>query len=757
MALEAWGHRQIEAGRPFEEVLHDVLGPDGSSMAFVAVAVDLVLSHWREAADVAWPMVATPELLEFDDARSTRDIAGVDRILEFEQEPSGWPVKCADLDARPSRQARLSYSIGHYVLHADPKQLEALRSSLEQARNEIMQRPAEVEDPINGLRATAERAVRMTHAEHWPLVKVPLQDGREVEVHQYQCEPEEADRISAQAARADANIRHMNVRHRVQTALLDPSKSTPEIVAEGVTWAKAQRQNTEPPPAEGEDAKDDFNKKWDRRTVAMTAALAARDYEGADRVDVIAWALPLLQASVGSKDEEYHGNDQIEFNMAAIAALGLIALYRRDRDVVIRDALLRLASHTVVKSLGNYLPELAKINPRLPRALVRIVMIGSIHPRRGDSERQNRNRQNAYRKSVEESIAAERRWLDGAGGEPAWPELPAWLSRRRRGIRIGGGVVEDDEFVQEIPNQYLDEHVLGALAGHLIRMTVGDLPSWVVELATHLMRWSDGANGPHGENELDRDSRPHTWNTHFFEFAGILSVALPHDDVVKLFLDPITRFKDEAFHDVMATYLRGFDRAVLATDTQKPENPVAVRAILANRIRKGWNFRRFQQEKTFMSETHAGDAMTAMFFLRHRIAGAGPIVPRDWTGLEQVMPILTELVVDAPFSGYFATLFLNLVETSHRALLLPFVVQAMRAWCSAYGVDTNFWSEKEIGGRVCAWLEQTFAGDPASSAVVSNLVDDLMRCLDILVRSGVARAREIEDCIVRMGQSQKSV
>ena len=51
MALEAWGHRQIEAGRPFEEVLHDVLGPDGSSLAFVSVAVDLVLSHWREACD----------------------------------------------------------------------------------------------------------------------------------------------------------------------------------------------------------------------------------------------------------------------------------------------------------------------------------------------------------------------------------------------------------------------------------------------------------------------------------------------------------------------------------------------------------------------------------------------------------------------------------------------------------------------------------------------------------------------------------
>jgi hypothetical protein len=35
MALEAWGHSQIAAGRPFEAVLHDVLGPDGSSVTFV--------------------------------------------------------------------------------------------------------------------------------------------------------------------------------------------------------------------------------------------------------------------------------------------------------------------------------------------------------------------------------------------------------------------------------------------------------------------------------------------------------------------------------------------------------------------------------------------------------------------------------------------------------------------------------------------------------------------------------------------------
>jgi hypothetical protein len=50
-ALESWGHLQIQAGRPFNDVLQDVLGPNGSSVAFLAVAIDLALSHWSAAVD----------------------------------------------------------------------------------------------------------------------------------------------------------------------------------------------------------------------------------------------------------------------------------------------------------------------------------------------------------------------------------------------------------------------------------------------------------------------------------------------------------------------------------------------------------------------------------------------------------------------------------------------------------------------------------------------------------------------------------
>ena len=119
------------------------------------------------------------------------------------------------------------------------------------------------------------------------------------------------------------------------------------------------------------------------------------------------------------------------------------------------------------------------------------------------------------------------------------------------------------------------------------------------------------------------------------------------------------------------------------------------------------------------------------------------------------MPTLSALVTGAPSSGYLATLFLNLIESSPRAALLPFVAQAATAWGSAYGSDTNFWVDKDIGGRLCAWLDRTFTADPASVDTLPVVAEELLRCLDILIQAGVAQARDIEERIARMGQSRK--
>lgn len=757
MALEAWGHRQIESGRPFEDVLHDVLGPDGSSLAFVSVAVDLVLSHWPDARDAAWPIIAAPEILMLDDERHLGDLAGADRMSSFEREVSNWPVKRADLDRRPSRQNYLSSMIGDYVFNAAPAQLETLRAALERARKEIWQQPRDGEDPIRGLHATAERAVRMTNPEYWPLVTIRLPDGSEAVVRQFQPAPAEVRLRKEKDVRADANMRRFNIRLHVQSALLEDGKSTPKIVAEGVAWAKDWPADAAPSEDNG---RDDFDMEWDRRAVVMAAALAARDYEASDRGDVVAWALPVLVTATEEEGKEYPGNDQIEYNRRAIGTVGLTSLYLRDHDSATRDRLLQLASdrHTsVMNALGGRFVDLAQLDPRLPRAFIRIAMVSSIHPHRADSERQNQANKQAYQARVEAAVAAEKRWLDGASEEPGWPELPAWRTRPRRSFYIDRwNDMEEDADDEAAPDHYVDEHALGPILTHLIRFTIGELPPWIVPLTAHLMAWTVAANGPHGEDDRERDNRPHDWNYHFFDFLGILSVALPHDDVVTMFLEPIARFKDEPFHDVAAAFLRGFDRATLAIDTKKLENPAAVRELLAHRIRQGWNYRRLGREKGFTSESHAGDALTAMFYQPSRFIGQGrPTIPDNWKGLDATIPTVTSLVAGAPSSGYLAILFLNLVERSPRAALLPFVVQALAAWCSAYGADTNFWVEQGVGVRTCTWLER-FAEDSSSAEALSSLADDLLKSLDVLVRSGVAPAREIEERIAEVAQSRKS-
>jgi hypothetical protein len=72
-ALEAWAHQQIEAGRPFHEVLATVLNGANTPAAYLLIAVDLILSHWPDPRDAAVAFLGCPELLCIDRQRVAYD------------------------------------------------------------------------------------------------------------------------------------------------------------------------------------------------------------------------------------------------------------------------------------------------------------------------------------------------------------------------------------------------------------------------------------------------------------------------------------------------------------------------------------------------------------------------------------------------------------------------------------------------------------------------------------------------------------
>jgi hypothetical protein len=288
--------------------------------------------------------------------------------------------------------------------------------------------------------------------------------------------------------------------------------------------------------------------------------------------------------------------------------------------------------------------------------------------------------------------------------------------------------------------------VLGILVGHLIPLMIGQVPEWVVSLARHLMGWTiEANNGPPGDDEHERDNRPDYWNISYFDALGILCVALPFERARALFIEPTMALHEEAFLDATAAFLRGFDRATIAPDMPQPENPVGVRSLFAERLRRGRRMQDLSHRESFTAETHLGDALNAMFYQPARFMHAGRAhIPERWDGLLEAMPVLTPLVTSVPQSGYLAVVFLTLMESSPRAALLPAMVEAASSWCKVHDAGANFWNEHQVGHRICEWIDRTLSDDAGAASVLAKVRDDLGKCLDVLVRSGIASARALE-------------
>jgi hypothetical protein len=756
MALEAWGHRQIEAGRPFGDVMSDVLGPNGSSAALVCVAVDLALSHWDRAKDTAWPLLASPELLKFDFVRFTQDASGMGRLFAPEAEPQNWNVRTADLLGRPSRRAQLTEKIGHLALNGPPDLLARVRTALVEARERISREPhPDDDDPIHGLRATAENVVRMADASNWTPETVRLADGREIVAHRYQPPPEELALLRAQQADATAKLVETSARVRLQRALEEPNTSTPEIVARAIQWAKSELARTD----QISDDDDNYDARSRERAVVMAAALAARDYDGPDRDEVLAWSQPILHCAAFEESEDLatRTTEHVYSNSGAIGTIGLAEIYCRHLDCAVLKALFTLATRqepAIVNAIGQYLAKFDQVDERLPRSFVRIILKSAVRPRRTHREPVDRERQASHRLAVAEAIRAERSWLGRQSEEPSWPELPLWPSRRRRGVRLGGWDIDDVQDASQRkppPDVYVDEHAMAGVIIRLVPFTLGSVHDWVIALSEHLTAWTiEANNGPRDKDDPgDRENRPDVWNRTFFDFLGILSVALPFDRCRALFLEPITQLEEEAFHDASASFLRGFNRATFATDAAEPENPAAVRALLASRLKSGRSWDRMRYFSPFRAEYHLADALNAIFFCQPNfVANARAHVPERWTRLPECMPVLVDLITAAPVPGYTAVIFLNLIDTSPTPTLVPHVISAVTVWCRAAGVDVDFWSATQVGHRTCAWFNAALIEDAQALNATPELRDELVRCLDVMIRSGVTEAQKLEERIV---------
>ena len=177
MALEAWAHRQIEGGRRAGEVLQDVLGPSGSSVAFVCVAVDLVLSHWPAMKEVrvadaggAGTAAIRPHAIHPGSIGTWADFSRRSRNRNI------GPSRPRILLARPSRQRELIDKAGDYAMYGPADIHAKLREALVRARDRVAQ--ARSGRWRSHFRAACDGGTGATHERRRALATCDVPSGR---------------------------------------------------------------------------------------------------------------------------------------------------------------------------------------------------------------------------------------------------------------------------------------------------------------------------------------------------------------------------------------------------------------------------------------------------------------------------------------------------------------------------------------------------------------------------------------------------
>ena len=748
MALEAWAHRRIEAEEEFEAVLADVLGPPGSPVAYLLVAVDLILSHWPKSREAAIPFLASPELLCIDRQRCAHDsfeFPDIFGIKDLQEEPKG-AVDLDSLKRRPSRRASLDNALRHYAVFAPPEQRERLAGLLRKSAERLGQPDAssDLGDPA----LMAVHALNQIDPANWKEVPVQLEDGSVGAGHQYVPPPAEAAHFAAFEETVRNNAETANMQAYLGLILDAPSRSSPESAAAAVRWAQDNESALE-------DSEEDAT--WMREQAILAAAMSAmRDGDDTLRRESAEWAQGVFARSLSGEEDHVHRvRGGLRFNPPAVAFVGMVHAVKHGVTTLKLRDLLDIAATgnpAAAHGLRASAAAIAEIDERLPRALVRCAFASCVRPNtRWDTpEDEAEKLSQRQRKRMRGVVQAEADWLAGTGDEPDWPEFPPQMRRTRRVFRLPGGRAEVSPRVSEgkPPEKYADHQAAALWLSAISSLfDVGANP-WLREITHRYMPWTAVANGAGLVAHEEITDAPQEWNDAFFHLLAISLSGMALPEIEELVVEPMCSLPDEPFFDVLVPLLRRIDEVYFNGSLIEESISLALRSAFVDRMMATSGWRHLVGRRSASVEMHIGPAISVLFFGESgfTVSPRCYLLPKAVDHLDAFLPIVGKLVRSGP-SLFIAIVTVNLLEVSPKPHHLSFVIDAVRTWLEAFPDDSDFWVDYGIGRRICEWLEAVLRQSPDLLGSTSPLRNDFDRILSALVSLGIAEARRIEEAM----------
>ncbi len=745
MAIEAWAHKRIESGDDFDEVIKDVLGEPNAPAAYLLIAVDLLLSHWPKSLESALPFLACPELLAIDRERNLHDntpFPDIFGLKQLEKEPVGIATS-ASLRARPSRRLMLESLLAQYAFRVPRETRERLSDLLRQQASHLGEpdAKADMRDPALMVRY----AINVVNPDNWKDTKITLADGTEADGKQYVPPEAEARHISALQAERSGRFADTGMEARLGLAVDDRSKSSPELAEEAVAWARRQ------PTAL---ATDDRNMR--RYSIGTSAMIAMRDATPKLRAENRAWADGIFAWALRQKEDTANRfRSGLQFNLPAMAFVGIVHGLRYGFRPEDRRTLLEAASRSdpaAAHGLGACAIELAEIDERLPRSLLRCAFVASVKIRRPDWDAPKElaaENARVYRRRCEAAVTAELAWLADDKPEPAWPAFPTEARPGRRSLTIRRGVADKASFpvpaATPPPDEYADHQAAALWLANCRGLLDAARRPWLLDVVRGYSDWTANSNGAARLEDEDSTRTPSEWNSAYFKILAMCLPTMSTSQVDEFALEPIRSLPDEPFLDVLATFLPDVDSVFFNGRDLAANEAVRIRTVLAEKLTATSVWHSLVRRRSSSIDMHLGPAAAAVFF-NNQGFGQPATAYLYAKGIDRVgpfLPLLERLAGEGP-SLFVAIVTLNLLEVSPRVEHASLLIGAVKVWVSAFADDNDFWINHGIGRRVCALIDSILIRNKALFEANSVLRPDVDFVLAAMVRVGVAEATRSE-------------
>ena len=751
MALEVWALKEIENGRPVDDVIRDVLeGHESVASLGVAVAVMLESQH---ISDVTLPLLTSQRLWHWDIQRHTADHGFLANLMGFQPHD------------RRHYQAVVE-SNGHRGRRLDVRQLASMcvvgGGDLGARASAAIVRFAddlpfgyaeerEIPETVRKLRRTADIWAEVGRLTNYRAT--PTEDGSGLVI--------QLDNPVAQGPDIDA-ITQRQAEMAEHLPLLNWACATFKDGAlnNALTFEQANER------AQRLDSASLFEEAFEHaspgheRQAAVSCVAAVMLCHGRDLPSAeLDWAANVcLRASrTGEVRDDMFFSGSILFNHPTLyATYGLAAVANHEptrRDAL--EALIHLAGHPYeqiriealagLMALWRQRPHVAWLALELATSLSIFERPSYDTPREQIGEQIRRQIKDAVETALTRLNTQEGPPYPLPGVPPAW--VPATNGRRvARGRRGREMVVEWEHPSTDINTQLL--------AKTLARIPVASATADRVHRDL-LLTWCDNLIGwtierlyPSWVNEADRDAfKPNSsdlnkWGRGLFRFFARLSLHIDPAESVRHFVDPTAAIDDdETLGSLIASYVSGLTHTVMY-EPVFPTNPLTVleRIVPMMLAHGSWEKSRWNEREIHDSDLNS--IIRALFFIEvKRAMGAARFANGDWTDVTRINSVIAPILTAEGQNPTVTSSYLTLCERAHQAYPLELFVATLPMLLGRGGGMPLGWRGTTIPARL-AGVIQVFSEQV--QPLPKEMARALLQALDGLVDMGDRRAAAIQ-------------